>query len=631
MFSIYQQYIAKSRYARYLPQRKRREHFDESVGRYVCYMCETIEEKYKVVIEEDLKEEIYQAILSLEVMPSMRSLMTAGKALSRDNTCSFNCSYIPIDDIKSFDEAMHILMCGCGVGFSVERQYVNQLPEIPEKLFDTDTTIIVRDSKEGWAKSLRMLISLLYAGEIPHWDTSKVRDKGAPLKTFGGRASGPLPLEECFRFIVRIFKNATGRKLTSLECHDIMCKIAETIVVGGVRRSALISLSNLSDDRMRHAKMGNWWEKNSQRSLANISAVYTEKPDAGSFMNEWLSLYNSKSGERGIFSRAAAKAIVSKSGRRNVNYDFGVNPCSEIILRPFEMCNLSEVVIRAEDSEEDLARKVKLAAILGTIQSTFTHFPYLRKIWQKNAEEERLLGVSLTGIYDNLLMNCWQDQSLPEKLQVLKQVAIDTNKEWADKLGINTSTAITTVKPSGTVSALVDCASGIHPRHARHYLRRVRADNKDPLTPFLKNAGVPFEPDVMKPEYTSIFTFPLTSPEGALTRGDISALDHLELWAVYQQHWTEHKPSVTVSVKEDEWPRVGAWVYDHFNEVSGVSFLPYNGGSYRQAPFETVNKEQYESAVEKMPKSIEWDNLVEYEDKVEGTQHIACVAGGCEI
>ena len=1307
--NIFQQYIAKSRYARYLPEKKRREHFDETVMRYIKFITEVIDDKY-FTLDLELKEELFNYISSLKVMPSMRALMTAGKALSRDNTCGYNCSYLPIDDIKSFDEAMFILMCGTGVGFSVERQYINQLPEIPEKLFDSDTVIIVKDSKEGWAKSLRILIALLYSGEIPKWDLSKIRPAGTPLKVFGGRASGPQVLEDLFVFVVKVFKKAIGRKLTSIECHDLMCKIAEIVVVGGVRRclpeyamihtkngmipikdikmgdmvltthcyhpvvnifnngkkeiikiitqdgyfectpehkvailsneeeyiwkqakdlkendrviapsisiegaitqlpdfeydypehctvikdiiipplnndiawilgyiqgngyihltsksgqvisaipnnypdilekyvriiksfgvnysileyenykrinvkskqlatyfnswlkkpnvalsvpefiwkssyeikmnfvaglmdadgsvknrpstvvvtiyeqyareiqlllsscgiqtrlkkcsdkglkenwkkkwavviinnvskhklnefgikkcvinnklerctntypkhfsksyypvdypwsktnnilipvkvvkieynrkeentydleienmheffcdgylvhnSALISLSNLSDERMRQAKVGQWWLSNPQRALSNNSAVYTEKPEVGIFMEEWLALYQSKSGERGIFSRDAARKVVAKNTRREVAHEWGCNPCvigntriltkdgyqpivnligeeveiwngqefstvkpfyigkkrifevnlsngvslyctgnhkfiiqpglngdvnsrievrdlkpgmklvkysmpvikegieydfdaysqgfysgggytsrltgkissgmgedrkiwthgkmqpkdwipldatlsfklnwlsgllnadscvtrdkngnglqlvsmdleflkelrlflttlgvqakivhasderyarfkedqkeylckktkrilignqdtynliklgikfnrlqvhdnppqrdtrqfvkivsvidtkkeedvfcfnepinhtgtfegivtgqcSEILLRPYEKCNLSEVVVRTNDTEETLIQKIKIATILGTFQSTLTHFPYLRKIWQKNAEEERLLGVSLTGIYDNLLMNNIHDLELPARLERLKQIAIDTNKEWAEKLGINQSCAITCCKPSGTVSTLVDCASGIHPRHSKYYYRRVRSDNKDPLTKFLIEQKIPNEPDVMKPEFTTIFTFPIKAPEDSLTKDDISAIDHLELWLIYQRHWAEHKPSVTISVKDYEWPRVGAWVYDHFDEMSGVSFLPYNGGTYRQAPYESITQEQYEKSIEKIQKNINWDDLIERIDNVEGVQTLGCSSGGCEV
>ncbi len=624
--NVYQSFIHKSRYARFLPEKNRREHWEETVQRYVDYMFD----KAKIE-DEKLKKEVYRSIHDLEVMPSMRALMTAGKALDRDNVAGYNCSYLPVDDPKSFDEAMCILMNGTGVGFSVERQYVNKLPEIPEELYDCDTIISVRDSKEGWSKGFRMLISLLYAGEIPKWDLTQLRPAGAPLRTFGGRSSGPEPLNELFKFTVRIFKQAHGRKLTSLECHDLMCKIAEVVVVGGVRRSAMISLSNLSDERMRHAKAGQWWEANVQRALSNNSAVYTEKPDVGQFMSEQLSIYESKSGERGIFSRDASKRVAAKSGRRDPDHEFGTNPCSEIILRPYQFCNLTEVVIRSDDDEKSLARKIKVATILGTIQSTLTHFPYLRKIWQKNTEEERLLGVSFTGIYDCPLMNNPDDPDLPKRLEKLRQVAIDTNKEWSDKLGINQSVAITCVKPSGTVSQLVLSPSGIHPGHDHHYIRRVRSDNKDPLTNHLIAAGVPHEPDVTKPHSTTVFSFPMSLPKESVTRNDVDAIKHLDLWLMFQRHWCEHKPSVTINVKEDEWPRVGAWVYDHFDELSGVSFLPYDGGTYRQAPYETITADEYKELVKAIPTTVDWDILIEHDDNVEGAQTLACTAGNCEI
>ena len=628
---LYQSYIHKSKYARYIPELNRREHWDETVSRYIDFIENSLLEKQKYTLSKELKEELRSAIINLEIMPSMRALMTAGKALERDNTAGYNCSYLPVDDPKAFDECMHILMNGTGVGFSVERQYINKLPEIPDQLYNADTVIVVKDSKEGWSKALRMLIALLYSGEIAKWDLSKLRPAGAPLKTFGGRSSGPAPLDDLFKFVVNVFKNAVGRKLTSLECHDVMCKIAETIVVGGVRRSALISLSNLSDDRMRNAKIGSWWESNVQRALSNNSAVYTEKPDISTFMEEWLSLYQSKSGERGIFNRDAARRVAEKNGRRDPDHEWGCNPCSEIILRPYQFCNLTEVIVRSDDTEQSLLRKVYLATILGTFQSTLTHFPYLRKIWNKNTEEERLLGVSFTGIYDCKLINDYTDQNLPHRLKAFREMAVVTNKKFAKDIGVPQSAAITCTKPSGTISQLTDSASGIHPRHDPYYFRRVRSDNKDPLNKFLINAGILNEPDVTKPDSTTIFTFPKKAPEGALVREDISALDHLNLWLVYQRHWCEHKPSVTISVKENEWMSVGAWVYENFDEVSGISFLPYDGGSYRQAPYETVTKKQYEELLAKTPTVIDWNTLVEFEDNVEGVQTLSCTAGNCEI
>jgi ribonucleoside-triphosphate reductase (thioredoxin) len=560
----YQSFIATSRYARWLNDENRRENWRETVERFIANV---VRGKADVRTEDD----ILFAMLNLEVMPSMRSVMTAGPALARDNTSGYNCAYLPVDDLKSFDEAMYILLCGTGVGFSVERQYVSKLPEVPELMFKSDTVIVVKDSKGGWAKGLRQLIALLYAGEIPAWDVSLVRPAGAKLKTFGGRASGPAPLVDLFNFVVNTFTNAKGRRLSSIECHDLMCKIGEVVVVGGVRRSAMISLSNLSDDRMRNAKSGNWWEHEGQRALANNSVAYTERPDMETFLAEWTSLVKSKSGERGIFSRVASRKQAAKNNRRNVDYEFGTNPCSEIILRPNQFCNLSEVVVRATDTIVDLERKVRLAAIIGTIQSTLTHFPYLRKIWQTNTEEERLLGVSLTGIMDNRLMT-HANAGLEKLLEHLKNVAITTNAEWAERLNIPASTAITCVKPSGTVSQLVDSASGIHARHSAYYIRTVRGDNKDPLTQFMIDQGIPAEPCVMKPDSTTVFSFPQMSPRQAVTRNDMTALEQLELWMTYQRHWCEHKPSVTITVKDNEWMEVGAWVYKNFDEVSGVSF-----------------------------------------------------------
>jgi ribonucleoside-diphosphate reductase alpha chain len=621
----YQEYIAASRYARFLDDKGRRETWDETTQRFVDYIFSRTP---ALLDNSELRDKIYNAIKDLKVMPSMRAMMTSGKAADRDNTCMYNCSYLPVDDVKAFDETMFILLCGTGVGFSVENKYVSQLPEVPEKLFDSDHVIAVHDSKEGWAKSLRLLLAHLYAGEIPKWDVSKVRPAGARLKTFGGRASGPEPLVDLFNFAVNMFKNAKGRRLHTLECHDLMCKIGEVVVVGGVRRSAMISLSDLDDERIRYAKAGPWWETAPHRALANNSAVYSETPTVGKFMEEWLSLYNSHSGERGIFNREAAQKTVAKYGHRDPNFEFGTNPCSEIILRPNQFCNLTEVIARHDDTPETLIEKVKLATILGTIQSTFTKFPYLRKVWQRNTEEERLLGVSITGIYDNKLL-CTEGEKLNELLDTLRETARVTNTEWASILGIPESCAITCVKPSGTVSQLTDTASGIHPRHAKYYIRRVRGDKKDPLSQFLRETGVPAEDCVYKPEQTVVFSFPQRAPDG-LTRADVTPIGHLSLWLTYQQHWCEHKPSVTISVEEKDWPSVGAWTWDHFAEISGVSYLPYDGGTYRQAPYEECTKEEYDELKAKMP-VIDWTAFKEVTDNVEGAQMLACVAGVCEI
>ena len=622
----YQNFIATSRYARWLEEEGRRETWTETVTRYVDYMAD------KTGLDKKTTDEIWNAIYTLDVMPSMRALMTAGPALDRDNTAGYNCSYLPVNDPKSFDEAMYILLCGTGVGFSVERQYIDKLPEIPEKLFPSQTTIVVRDSKEGWAKAFRMLIALLYAGEVPDYDVSMIRPAGARLKTFGGRASGPAPLVDLFKFTINMFKGAVGRKLNSYECHSIMCKIGEIVVVGGVRRSAMISLSNLSDIRMRHAKTGQWWETAPHMALSNNSVAYTDKPDSETFLREWTSLVESKSGERGIFNRVSAQKQAAKNGRRNPDYEFGTNPCSEIILRPHQFCNLTEVVVKEHDTDDDLDRKVRLATILGTAQSTLTDFPYLRKVWKNNTQEERLLGVSLTGIMDNIHTNCFL-VNMRERLTRMKQIAIDTNKKYAKRFGIEESTAITCVKPSGTVSQLCDSASGIHARHSRYYIRTVRGDNKDPLTKFMIDQGVPSEPCVMKPETTTVFSFPMMSPKGSRLRDDLSAIDQLNVWLIYQEHWCEHKPSITVTVKEEEWLDVGAFVFKHFDKMSGVSFLPHSDHVYQQAPYQECTEQEYDAMLSRMRSRIDWSKLRDYEksDTTSGSQTMACSGDSCEI
>ena len=620
----YQSFIHKSRYAKYF-DKTGRESWGDTVERYMNNVIRPL------AGDDSYVNKLRDAILNLEVMPSMRAMMTAGAALNRDNTAGYNCSYLPVDDPKSFDEAMFILLCGTGVGFSVERQYISKLPEVPT-LFVSDTTIVVKDSKEGWAKSFRQLLALLWAGEIPKWDISRVRPAGARLKTFGGRASGPGPLVDLFNFCIHTFKQAELRKLTSLECHDIMCKIGEVIVMGGVRRSAMISLSNLSDERMRHAKAGDWWVNTGHRALANNSVAYTEKPEMETFMREWLALVESKSGERGIFNREASKKQAAKNDRRDPYYDFGTNPCSEIILRPYQFCNLTEVVVRSTDTIEDLERKVRMATILGTIQSTYTKFPYLRKVWQRNTEEERLLGVSLTGIMDNRLLTN-ENRGLDKTLEHLKDVAIITNSEWSSRLDIPQATAISCVKPSGTVSQLVDSASGIHPRHSSYYIRTVRGDINDPLTKLMMDQGIPSEPCVMKPDSTVVFSFPIKSPTSAVTRDDMSAIEQLELWLMYQRHWCEHKPSITCTVREHEWMAVGAFVYEHFDEMSGVSFLPHSDHTYQQAPYQDCTKDEYELLLSSMPEKIDWSKLSEYEqeDNTLGTQTLACTGDVCEV
>ena len=628
----YQNFIALSRYARWKEDEQRRETWIETVDRYFDYMEKHLMDNNSYTITKALKEKLSNAIMDLSVMPSMRALMTSGVALDRCHVAGYNCSYIPVDSPRSFDECMYILMCGTGVGFSVERENVDKLPVVNEHFERSTTTIKVDDSRQGWAKALRELIAMLYVGQIPTWDVSQVRPAGARLKTFGGRASGPAPLEELFQFCIEKFTGAKGRRLFPIECHDIMCKIGEVVVVGGVRRSALISLSNLGDDQMRHAKSGQWWENEGQRALANNSVAFKGKPEMGTFMREWTSLYESKSGERGIFNRQAAKVKALENGRRDADYYFGCNPCSEIILRPYQFCNLTEVVCRETDDIEKLKDKVRLATILGTFQSTLTRFKYLRKVWKDNTEEERLLGVSLTGILDCPVLSP-DNSNLVVNLQTLKEVAVETNKKIAKDLGIPQSTAITCIKPSGTVSQLVDSASGIHARHNPFYVRTVRGDNKDPLTQFMKDAGIPAEPDVMKPDSTTVFSFPMKSPSGAITRTEMTAIEQLDYWLLFQRHWCEHKPSVTISVKEHEWMRVGAWVYDNFDEVSGISFLPFSEHTYKQAPYQDIEEEEYDILTKAMPTAIDWSRLQEFEkeDTTTGSKELACAAGVCEM
>jgi len=627
----YESYIALSRYAKWLPDKGRREQWEETVHRYIEHFKAVVQDRITAFDEQPEWEELEQAIINLEVMPSMRALMTSGIALERDNVAGFNCAYVAIDNVRCFDEVMYILMCGTGVGFSVERQSISKLPEVAEEMYTTDTVIKVRDSKIGWASAFKELLSMLYAGTIPTWDVSNVRPAGAVLKTFGGRASGPQPLVDLFEFAVSLFKGAAGRSLTSIECHDLVCKVADIVVVGGVRRSALISLSNLTDDRMRRAKNGQWWETNPQRALANNSACYTERPDLESFLKEWKNLYESKSGERGVFSRVASKRIAERNGRRDSNQEFGTNPCSEIILRPNQFCNLSEIIVRHDDTFTTLKRKARIAAILGTLQATQTNFRYLRNIWKRNTEEECLLGVSLTGIMDNAILSNNTDDNLEDILYNIREVVIETNKEWSERLGINPSTATTCVKPSGTVSQLVNSSSGIHPRFSPYYIRRVRGDKKDPLSQLMVDQGVECEDDLMNPS-TLVFSFPQKSPEASVQTKDLTAIEQLNLWSIYQDEWCEHKPSITVYYSDEEFLEVGAWLYKNFDTVSGVSFLPRSEHSYRQAPYEECTEGEYEEKLAIMP-NIDWSLLGSYEteDRTEGQQMLACTAGGCSI
>jgi len=629
----YENFIAVSRYARWMDDAGRRETWDETVDRYFNFMVKHLKENNNYSPPAALVQEMKDAIIERSVMPSMRGVMTAGLALERDNVAGYNCSFLPVDSLRSFDEAMYILMCGTGVGFSVENLYVNKLPVVNEHFESSNTVIVVEDSKAGWARAFRELLSLLWAGQIPAWDVSQVRPAGARLRTFGGRASGPEPLVGLFKFCIQILKNAAGRKLRPLEAHDIMCKVGEVVVVGGVRRSAMISLSDLTDSEMAKAKAGAWWETDSQRALSNNSVAYKERPLMSDFMSEWKSLYDSKSGERGIYNVKAAQTQAAKYGRRPDDIHYGTNPCSEIILRPYQFCNLSEVVVREKDTAETLKRKVELATILGTWQATLTNFKYLRKIWKQNTEDERLLGVSITGQFGNELMSGKQGiDKLTQVLSDLRLIAVSTNEDMAAQVGINPSAAITCVKPSGTVSQLTGVSSGMHPWHSEYYIRTVRGDKKDPLTRFLDESGVPAEDDVMKPRDTTVFSFPIKAPKNSVLRDDLSAVQHLDIWLAYQRAWCEHKPSITVSVREHEWMEVGAWVWKYFDEVSGISFLPHSEHSYRQAPYQECTKEEYEAAVKGFP-NIQWNmlSLYELEDTTTGTQDLACVAGSCEI
>ena len=622
----YQQFIHKSRYARWLPEQKRRETWAETVNRYVAFWVD------RGQLDQKTSTKMFDAIHNMEVMPSMRCMMTAGDALAKDNVAGFNCSYLAIDSPRSFDELMYVLMCGTGVGFSVERNFITKLPEVAETFHKTDSVIVVSDSKIGWASAFRELIAMLYAGKIPTWDMSRVRPAGARLKTFGGRASGHEPLLDLFNFCVEIFQKAAGRKLTSIECHDVVCKIADIVVVGGVRRSALISLSNLSDQRMAKAKSGDWWRHEGHRRLANNSVAYTEKPDFESFLGEMQNMYESKAGERGIFSRIAAQKIAARNGRRDPDQDFGTNPCSEIILRSNQFCNLSEIVVRPDDTLASLKKKAEMAAIIGTLQATLTDFRYLRNCWKKNTEEEALLGVSMTGIMDHYLLSKGESKDLSKWLEEVRDVAVDTNKKWAEKLGINQSAAITCVKPSGTVSQLVDSASGIHPRFSKHYIRRVRSDHKDPLAVFMAQSGFPVEQDVMSPT-SSVFSFPIKAPESSVTVKQVGAMQQLELWKAYQNHWCEHKPSITVYYTDDEFLQVAQWIWENFDLCSGISLLPYSDHVYQQAPYEDIDAEKYDELVASMPQGVDWDDLEKYEeeDNTTGSQELACVGGACEI
>lgn len=643
----YQRLIHATRYARWLDDEGRRETWEETCRRYVDFWVGRDQ------LKQSEADELYKDIVSMRSVPSMRAMWSAGPALEQHQMASYNCSYVALDHPRAFDEMLYILCCGTGVGFSCEDKFVSKLPEIAEDFHPTDTVIKVHDSKIGWAKAFKQLLAMLWQGEVPQWDVSAVRPAGARLKTFGGRASGPQPLVDLFVFATGMFTNAAGRRLTSIEAHDLACKVGDIVVVGGVRRSALISLSTPVDDYMREAKSGRWFETHPHRALANNSACYNHKPEFPLFLKEVQSLYTSFSGERGFFSREAAKKIAARNGRRDPNHDFGTNPCSEIILRSAGVCNLSEVIIREGDSLATLKKKVETATIFGTLQATLNDFRYVRSIWKKNTEE-RLLGVSLTGIMDHKVMAGLEgDEKLTKWLNELRDHAIEVNKKWARRLGIEQSAAITCVKPSGTVSQLCDTASGIHPRFSPYYVRTVRQDDKDPITDFLRPYSYN-EPAIGKEGNTTVFHFFQKAPEGAVCVEDVGAMEQLRLWKIYQDEWCEHKPSITVYYTPDEFMHVAAWMWDNFDSLSGISLLPYDGGTYQQAPYQQITKEQFEAGVVEQRKliwdgtalvpddsivlpditrelPIDWSKLVESEDVTVGAQTLACTGNACEL
>lgn len=629
---VYQQFIHLSRYARWRDDLGRRESWSETVERYVDYMAEKVSRDTDFEVTDVLKEDLRESILNRDVLPSMRALMTAGPALERENIAGYNCSYLAVDHPRSFDEALYILMNGTGVGYSVEQQDVTQLPSIPMRNDEDIVMFTVPDSKRGWAEALKHVLDCLYEGRMPAWDLSQIREAGARLKTFGGRASGPEPLNDLLRFVMRVFYFAQGRKLTPLEAHEIMCKIGEVVVVGGVRRSALICLTDLDDLEMRDAKNGKFWETKPHLSLANISAVYDKKPSRYDFDKEFDALVASGSGERGIFSRYGAKAAAKEINRKAGPLK-GTNPCGEIVLRNNQFCNLSTVVVRPEDTLEELKEKVVRAAYLGTFQATLTNFDYLRPIWKENTEEERLLGVSLSGLFGHPVLSGRKGmEMLEEWLFEMRMAAKFANIYLSGLLGINPAAAVTCIKPEGTTSQLVGVSSGSHPWFAEQYIRNVRGDVKDPLSQFLSAVGIPSETDIIS-DQNLVFSFPIAAPEGALTREDLTAVEHLELWAAYREHWTDHNPSVTINVRDNEWDEVREWVWENFDKITGVSFLPYDDHVYEQAPYVPVSDKEFEDLQAKMPEHIDWSELSFFEatDETNGSQELSCMSGACDI
>ena len=623
-------------YARWIEHEGRRETWIETIDRYLSFMRENLGEK---LTKEDYSE-LRQALLKQEVMPSMRLLQFAGDAARKTNVCAYNCSYIAPSCVEDFGEVMYVSMCGTGVGFSVESQNVEALPQIEYQGGEKLATHIVADSKEGWCDALVLGMNTWYQGKDIEFDYSKLRPAGARLKTFGGKSSGPEPLQALLDFTRSKILSRQGRRLTNINVHDILCKIGEIVVAGGVRRSAMISLSDLDDEKMRHAKDGQFYMLQPQRSIANNSAVYLEKPTQEVFLSEWLALVKSGSGERGIFNRGS---LIETLPKRRVDLlkekglihgdritgIIGTNPCAEIILQSKQFCNLSEVVARSDDDEKSLLRKIRLATLLGTYQASLTYFPYLSKAWQDNCEKERLLGVSITGQWD---CQAVRDNNVLDKL---KQAAIDANKEYAKRFNVNASTCITCVKPSGTVSQTVDSSSGMHPRHAPFYIRRIRISASDALFKMLKKQGVPYHPEVGQSEMdatTFVLDFPVKAPTNAVCKDNLTALEQLEHWRLVKENYTEHNPSVTISVGEDEWLQVANWVYQHWDIIGGLSFLPRFDHVYQLAPYEAITEEEYNALLKRF-EQLDFAQLFAYEhsDTTEVKRELACVGGACEI
>ena len=622
------EFIYYRTYSRWIDDEGRRETWVETVDRYINFMRENLGKR----LSDKEYSEVRQAILSHEAMPSMRLLQFAGKAARTTNVCAYNCSFIAPTKLEDFAEIMYISMCGTGAGFSVESQYIQQLPVIKRQSGKLRHVHVIDDSKEGWCDALTLGLKTWYAGEDVQFDYSRLRPAGARLKTMGGKSSGPDPLRELLTFARATVLKRQGRRLTNLDAHDIICKIGEIVVAGGVRRSALISLSDLDDVEMRDAKKGQFYITEPQRSLANNSAVYNEKPGAEEFMREWLALMESHSGERGIFNRGGLRETFPERRTKMLEEridTIGTNPCGEILLQPKQFCNLSEIVARAEDTPGSLMRKMKIATLLGTYQSTLTNFPYLSREWKEHCEEERLLGVSITGQWDSPAVR------KPEMLKKLRDAAVVYNREYAKRFTVSPSTCITCTKPSGTLSQMVDCASGMHPRHAPYYIRRVRIASTDALFQMLRDQGVPYHPEVgqnMETATTFVIDFPVKAPDAAIFRDQVPALELLEYWKDVKENYTEHNPSVTISVGDDEWLKTGNWVYENWKIVGGLSFLPRSNHVYKLAPYEEIDEKAYHELLERFA-HVDFSKIVTYEreDGTENKRELACASGTCEV